>query len=564
MNILLVGINAKYIHSNLAIRYLQRYLENSTAYHAEIAEYTINHRIDTIMREIYEQAPELIGFSCYIWNFEYVKELTVELKKLLPNAVFVWGGPEVSYQSEQYIGNDADYIICGEGEQTFAELVHRLESGQVPEKRVLYGEPVEMDTIPFVYDDLADLKNRIIYYESSRGCPFQCQYCLSSIEKRVHFHSMERTLSDLDFFLAHQVMQVKLVDRTFNCDKKRTKELWRYLLAHDNGVTNFHFEIAGELIDEECLTLLSQARKGFFQLEIGVQSVNPLTLREIRRETDMEQLFAVVRRIKEMGNIHIHLDLIAGLPYEDIESFAHSFNTVYALGPHQLQLGFLKVLKGSGICQKQAEYGIVHTDKPPYEVLYTNWLSYDDVLRLKLVEDMVERYYNSNRYKLSCNYLCSLFDSPFAFFDALGHYYKENKFHLEAVSEIDSYTVLYEFLNTLGRGDLEKFKWLAKYDLYSHKKAKKWPEWMNNDLVLQYKQQIRHFYGREENRICFFPQYPETDPRQLSNLLHLEIFPFDPVSGESQRTACLFCYRNCDILGNAETVIIPIDILTDY
>ena len=256
MNILLVGINAKYIHSNLAIRYLQRYLENSTAYHAEIAEYTINHRIDTIMREIYEQAPELIGFSCYIWNFEYVKELTVELKKLLPNAVFVWGGPEVSYQSEQYIGNDADYIICGEGEQTFAELVHRLESGQVPEKRVLYGEPVEMDTIPFVYDDLADLKNRIIYYESSRGCPFQCQYCLSSIEKRVHFHSMERTLSDLDFFLAHRVMQVKFVDRTFNCDKKRTKELWRYLLAHDNGVTNFHFEIAGELIDEECLTLL--------------------------------------------------------------------------------------------------------------------------------------------------------------------------------------------------------------------------------------------------------------------------------------------------------------------
>lgn len=564
MKNLLVGINAKYIHSNLAIRYLQRYLESSTPYHAAIAEYTINHRTEMILREIYEQRPDLIGFSCYIWNFEYVKELTVELKKLLPDTVIVWGGPEVSYQSEQYIGVYADYLVCGEGEQAFAELVCQLEKGQPPTDRVRRGAPVDMDTIPFVYDDLTDLQNRILYYESSRGCPFRCQYCLSSIEKKVHFHSMERTLSDLDFFLAHRVKQVKFVDRTFNCDKKRTKELWRYLLAHDNGVTNFHFEIAGELLDEECLELLSQARKGFFQLEIGVQSVNRQTLREIRRETDMEQLFAVVKRIKEMGNIHVHLDLIAGLPYEDVNSFADSFNTVYALRPHQLQLGFLKVLKGSGICQRQADYGIVHTDKPPYEMLYTNWLSYDDVLRLKLVEDMVERYYNSNRYKLSCDYLCRLFDSPFAFYDALGQYYKEQKYHLEAVSEIDSYTVLYEFLKTLGRGNTEKFKWLAKYDLYSHKKAKKWPEWMNNDLTVQYQQQIRRFYESEENHLRFFPQYPESDARQLSHLLHLEVFPFDPIGEEPHPTALLFRYRDCDLLGNAETVLVSDKIFTDY
>ncbi len=551
MKILLTAINAKYIHSNYAVRCLKAYLESHTAYQACLAEYTINHDISLILKELYEQKPDILGFSCYIWNIEYVKELSVELKKLLPDTVIVWGGPEVSFQSEAYLGRYADHIVCGEGELAFASLVSRYGAGERPEG-LIEGQPVTLDEIPFVYPELDELAHRILYYESSRGCPFRCQYCLSSVDKRVHFQSLERTLRDFDLFLEKKVPQVKLIDRTFNCDKERTKALWRHLIAHDNGVTNFHFEIAGELLDEECLALLSHVRPGFFQLEIGVQSTNRQTLRQICRSGDLERLFSAVSAIREKGNVHIHLDLIVGLPHEDIESFAGSFDTVYRAKPHQLQLGFLKVLKGSPIEAAKAEYGILHREKPPYEVLKTNWLSHDDLLRLKRVEDMVERYYNSGRYRALIGYLEGFFDSPFGLYDRLGEFYQQKGYHLLSISEVESYTVLYEFFKAYCKGDEERFGWLARFDLFSHSKAKRLPEWLSCNGVTPYLDKIRDFFSKEENR-RYYPEYAdETDPRRLMRILHLEVFPFDPRNGAEGLTPLLFRYRSCDILGNAE------------
>ncbi len=553
MKILLAAINAKYIHSNYAVRCLRTYLESHTAFTAEIAEYTINHSIELILQELYEKKPDVLGFSCYIWNIGYVKELSLELKKLLPKLVIIWGGPEVSYDPDTVVGQYADHVICGEGETAFAQLIKQLADGRMPQP-VVQGEPTELDDIPFVYPDETELPHQILYYESSRGCPFHCQYCLSSIDKRVRFQSMKRTLADFDCFLKRKVPQVKLIDRTFNCDKERTKALWRYLIEHDNGVTNFHFEIAGELLDKECLAILSKARPHYFQLEIGVQSTNQKTLREIQRSSSLTSLFSAIRTLRKQNNIHIHLDLIAGLPFEDITSFANSFNEVYRLRPHQLQLGFLKVLKGSGMEQRQSQYGIVFWDRPPYEVLHTNWLSYEDILRLKTIEDMVERYYNSGRYQASIHYLESCFASPFAFYDALAAFYRKRGLHLKAISETDSYSVLYEFMLDCcqsSENDKTRFQWLIRFDMFSHQKAKRLPQWLVCNGVTPYLDQIRHFFEAPENR-SLFPEYAqEKDPRQLMRLLHLEVFPFDPRTGTEGQTALLFCYRCKDISGNA-------------
>ena len=549
MKILLTAINAKYIHSNYAVRCLRAYLESHTDFQAEIAEYTINHPLGLILQELYERKPDVLGFSCYIWNIEYVRELTQELKKLLPKLVIVWGGPEVSYGADGLL---ADCVICGEGEKAFAGLIEQLAAGQAYEP-VIRGEPADLDEIPFVYSDEPELSHQILYYETARGCPFRCQYCLSSIDKQVRYLSLERTFSDFDCFLRRNVPQVKLIDRTFNCDRARAKAIWRYLLAHDNGVTNFHFEISGDLLDDECLAVLSQARPHYFQLEIGVQSTNQNTLTEIRRRCHLTPLFSAVRALCRQNNIHLHLDLIAGLPYEDIISFARSFNEVYALRPHQLQLGFLKLLKGSEMERRKNEYGILYRDKPPYEVLQTSWLRYEDILRLKGAADMVERYYNSGRYQASVQYLEKRFDSPFAFYDALAAFYRKQGLHLKAVSETDSYTVLYDFLRFCGSSKAEEthFKWLVRFDIFAHQKAKRLPEWLDCNGVTPYLEQIRRFYEVPENQSFYREYIQPKEPRQLMRLLHLEVFPFDPQNGADGRTALLFNYRSRDLSGNA-------------
>lgn len=573
VNIYLIGINAKYIHSNLAIRCLKHYAESRSSLPVEIMEFTINQHMDSILREIYLKSPDVLGFSCYIWNYELIRGLVRELKVLLPDCLIFLGGPEVSYDCESALRETgADLVLYGEGENSFTGLLQRLSKGEswhdLPgsaslQNGFLQNPPAgvpDMDDLPFVYDPSSeDLKNRIVYYESSRGCPFSCQYCLSCGTKGVRFRSLPLVTADLSAFLKAGVSQVKFVDRTFNCDKKTAMAIWRFLAEQDNGITNFHFEIAAELLDEEMIDWLSTVRKGLFQFEIGVQSTNPETLATVRRITLPDKLTPIVRGLQKGRNIHLHLDLIAGLPMENYRRFGESFNYVYSLSPDQLQLGFLKVLKGSGLHADQQKYGLRHTLAAPYEVTSTPCLSYGEILRLKMLAEMVEIYYNSCRYALEERYLAGLFPAPFRFYEALGDYYAGNGLHLVPHSKVEYYTILMDFLKAVTPGDPERFQWLAKYDLYSHEKAKKLPEWLTVSLKEDFRDKIFRWFDSPANRERYLPEYGELDTRQLIRSAHIEVFPFHPLTGAEKQTAILFHYRRCDLLGRAETTEIELN-----
>lgn len=560
--IALIGINAKFIHSNLAIRSIGAYVEKTTKIPIDICEFTINQPLELIIREIYKLAPDLLGFSCYIWNYELVKKLTRELKKILPKLQIYLGGPEVSYDCEEVKSEtDCTGVISGEGEKAFADIVANFAGLKpLPESPI----PIPLEEIPFVYNFSKEnqLANRIYYYEASRGCPFHCEYCLSSGSGGVRFLPLERVFADLGQFLKAKVRQVKLVDRTFNCNKAYAMSIWKFLADNDNFCTNFHFEIAAELLDDEMIAFLQTVRAGLFQFEIGVQSTNEPTLQAISRNTDTEKLTRTVKSLQKNRNIHLHLDLIAGLPHEGITAFSHSFNFVHGLNPDQLQLGFLKVLKGSGLFQKSAEFGLVYTDYPPYEILLTPCLSFFEMLKLKMVEEMVETYYNTNRYKLIISYLGSFFDTPFALFLALAEFYEGNGLHLSPHSKVDYYTILYDFFNTISSGSEVDFQWFALFDIYSHEKAKKIPDWL---IVTheKYKTQIYDFVDDQENVLHFLPEYQEFDTKQILRNAHIQVFPFDVIkgkqSGSQKVTAVLFNYRQCDLLGNAKTTKIELE-----
>ena len=491
MKVLLAAVNAKYIHSNLGVYSLKAYGESRVPGLAvEIGEYTINHRMDLVLQDIYLKKPEFLGFSCYIWNISQVEELAEDLSKLLPGVRIWLGGPEASYRAEELLKAHpwAEGVMAGEGEETFACLMRAMERGEDLSgvDGILYrnsqGElvrtppraPMCMDEIPFAYGDLKGFENRIIYYESSRGCPFSCSYCLSSIDKSVRFRSLELVRRELDFFLEKKVPQVKFVDRTFNCRKSHTMAVWSHILDHDNGVTNFHFEISAALLDEEEIRLLNRMRPGLVQLEIGVQSTNPETIREIRRKMDLERLEAAVDAVRRGNNVHQHLDLIAGLPWEDYGSFARSFDRVYGMKPDQLQLGFLKVLRGSYMAEAAGEYGLIARSCPPYEVLSTRWLPYEDVIRLKGIEEMVEVYYNSRQFTETLGVLAEEWGSPFALFENLARYYVEKGLLGISHSRLARYEILYRFLGEAGL-DLEKYRDLLMVDLYLRENAKSRP-----------------------------------------------------------------------------------------
>ncbi|MGN0160191.1 MAG: B12-binding domain-containing radical SAM protein [Lachnospiraceae bacterium] len=494
MKVVLVAINAKYIHSNLAVHSLMKYArqyEDSI----ELAEYTINHQMDGIVRDLYERKPDVLMFSCYVWNIEYVKDAAREFHKVCPQVDIWLGGPEVSFDGTAILEKHPYLkgVMIGEGEQTFLELMecysgektfHQIpgimfrtvdDRGCVAIRSTPLRELASMDDIPFVYDDLSAYDNKIIYYESSRGCPFRCSYCMSSVDKTVRFRSMELVRRDLQFFLDHGVSQVKFIDRTFNIRVDRTMEILQYLYEHDNGITNFHFEVAADIITEEEIALFNKLRPGFVQLEIGVQSTNKETIAEIHRKMDFERVSYVARELKKPGNIHIHLDLIAGLPLEDMESFIHSFNDVYRLRPHELQLGFLKVLKGSGMHKKAEEYGLVYGDKAPYEVLCTRWMDFSDIIRLKEVEEMLEVYYNSGLFPHVMDYLEQFFESAFDLYDRLALYYRENDLAGCQHTRITRYQVLYRFIEENVQ-DAELGTQLLILDLYLRENLKTRPD----------------------------------------------------------------------------------------
>lgn len=522
MTALLIGINAKYIHSNLAIRSLKAYAESQGCdWSIELMEYTINQPIGQLLDEIILREPDLVGFSCYIWNYSQVRSLCVELKKLLPNMRIVLGGPEVTFTPDiTLMETNCDHVICGEGERAFAELLTSLSNRIIPASVIESGEPIPLSDIPFVYYNDTTVINRIIYYEASRGCPFNCQYCLSG-GSRLRTQQLERVYADMSYFMSKNVPQVKYIDRTFNADRAFALDVWRWLSEYDNGVTNFHFEIAAELLTDYMLAFLQTTRKGLFQFEIGVQSTNPATLIAIKRRTDTDVLTRVVTALQLNHNIHLHLDLIAGLPHEDYAAFARSFNFVHSLAPDQLQLGFLKLLKGSGLYQNSTSYGLVHTTYPPYEVLRTDALSAREVIRLKDVETVVELYYNSNRYKATLNLLSGAFSTPFELFEALGDWYREGGHYNAAHSKIDLYDMLMDFAEQ--RVDSSLLYEAVRLDIFAHEKANKLPSrivYSGEALEL-----MRRLFSDTAFVEQYLPQYQGENPMRIMRIAHLDIFP---------------------------------------
>ena len=652
MRFLLCGINAKYIHSNLAIFSLKAYADRKKIPGAEIIskEYTINNYVEDILQDLYEEKADVVIFSCYIWNISFVRELAAELKKVSPDVKIWAGGPEVSYAANKFLMENPafDLIMQGEGEEVFSELIRltvekkcrikdvykqseskKVLSGIVEKRysierkqavkeekdiedkyfagednvyptnyidmsklqklqgiavRDFSGEAalgnaesnignktkiintgfatlMDMDTIPFVYEDFHLFEHKILYYETSRGCPFCCSYCLSSVDKTVRFRSLPIVKKELDAFLEAKVPQVKFVDRTFNCNRQRAIDIWSYLVEHDNGITNFHFEISSDLLGEEELELFAKMRPGLIQLEIGVQSTNGETVDAIHRHMDLDKLFHYVDRVHELGNIHQHLDLIAGLPYENYERFGCSFDDLYAHEPDQLQLGFLKVLKGTMMEEEVKKYSILYRNQPPYEVLGTKWLSYDEIILLKGVEELVELYYNSGQYTLTLKYAVPFFESPFRFYEMFSAWYRGKGYHKLNHNRLEKYNILREFL----REHIDENEWdtldeIMLYDMYLRENVKGRPAWAKD--TAQYKKEWKALYREQGEKL--FPEDVQAgiyDSKRAANQSHIEVFEINikkfEQSGqvEKKQVFCLFDYSRRNPLNRAARTV---------
>jgi len=620
MKIVLAALNAKYVHSNLAVYDLAAYAkvnlnrksENGVFEMPEIVvrEYTINHNLDSILRSVYQEKANVVAFSCYIWNIQEILTIAKELKKVSPNTSVWLGGPEVSYNCRELLEKYSfiDVVMFGEGEATFFELAYemtenaewleecdgkyenikgiayRMEDGTIVEN---VSRPlISLDDVPFIYEDLSQFQNKILYYETSRGCPFSCSYCLSSIDKSVRFRSLDLVEKELQFFLDNKVPQVKFIDRTFNCKREHSLAIWNYITEHDNGITNFHFEVAADLIGEPELEVFEKMRPGLIQLEIGLQSTNMDTIKEIRRVMDVKKLRDILLRIHDLRNIHQHLDLIAGLPYEDYTTFIQSFNEAYEMKPDQLQLGFLKVLKGSYMGEQIDNYEIQYQDTQPYEVLSTKWISYDEILNLKQVEEMVEVYYNSDQFEHVLNYLVPMFSSPFAFYQSVGEYYERKDLFGIGFKREARYEALREFcVEWFGKCDDNVGKCIAfceedecnimdkdncefelavldsllTYDYYLRENAKSRPSWSKEEPIEKklYQEFFRNGGNEEIPLMC-----DGYDSKVAARVMHLE--PIDknalkwisPTAGELStiddvtknmyekkiRVTCLFDY----------------------
>ena len=652
MRFLLCGINAKYIHSNLAIFSLKAYADRKKIPGAEIIlkEYTINNYVEDILQDLYEEKADVVIFSCYIWNISFVRELAAELKKVSPDVKIWAGGPEVSYAANKFLMENPafDLIMQGEGEEVFSELIRliveekcrikdvykqseskKVLSGIVEKRQSIEGKQavkeekdiedkhfagednvyptnyidmsklqklqgiavrdfsgeaalgnaesnienktkiintgfatlMDMDTIPFVYEDFHLFEHKILYYETSRGCPFCCSYCLSSVDKTVRFRSLPIVKKELDAFLEAKVPQVKFVDRTFNCNRQRAIDIWSYLVEHDNGITNFHFEISSDLLGEEELELFAKMRPGLIQLEIGVQSTNGETVGAIHRHMDLEKLFHYVDRVHALGNIHQHLDLIAGLPYENYERFGRSFDDLYAHEPDQLQLGFLKVLKGTVMEEEVKKYSILYRNQPPYEVLGTKWLSYDEIILLKGVEELVELYYNSDQYTLTLKYAVPFFESPFRFYEMFSAWYRGKSYHKLNHNRLEKYNILREFLKEhIDENEWDTLDEIMLYDMYLRENVKGRPAWAKD--TAQYKKEWKALYREQGEKL--FPEDVQAgiyDSKRAANQSHIEVFEIDikkfEQSGqvEKKQVFCLFDYSRRNPLNRAARTV---------
>jgi anaerobic magnesium-protoporphyrin IX monomethyl ester cyclase len=504
MKVILVGINAKYIHSNLAVRYLKTYTENLD-YECEIMEFSINDKIDRILEEILRQKPDFVAFSCYIWNIQFVKKVASLIKLVDSKIEIIYGGPEVSYDSEAFLKeNPGDYVIEGEGEVTFKEFINWKLATDNDDKSInetknnirnilgLYYKNngtigyngkrslMDMNEIIFPYNE-EKLTNKIVYYEASRGCPFNCKYCLSSTTHGVRFLNTERVKRELKFLIDKKVRLIKFVDRTFNCNSKFALEIWEYLI-NINTETTFHFEISADILNRQALDVLDKAPKGRFQFEVGVQTTNPIILNNINRFVNFNDIKEMVEELEGMKNINQHLDLIAGLPGEDYESFKKSFNDVYNIHSEVIQLGFLKLLKGSDMRNEANQWGMVYAPYPPYEILKTRDISYDELVILKKVEQMLDKYYNSQKFSTILKYFVEKFSTPFEFYYELGLFCHESGYLSRSISSVDYYKIFIEFNESKLKEGNFILKEIVKYDYLKYNKKKWLPDFLTRDL----------------------------------------------------------------------------------
>ena len=556
MKVLLVAVNAKYIHSNLAVYSLKA---NCGIYEEQVKlkEYSINQYPEEIFRDLYQEKADVICFSCYIWNIGIVEQVAGWLHQVAPETRIWFGGPEVSFDVPERLERlrFLEGVMCGEGEDTFREMMAVWNGDKDLEEVAAIGHRsvegvhmhgprdfVNMSGLNFVYTKPEDFKNKIIYYETSRGCPFQCSYCLSSVEKKVRFRDLELVKAELLQFIEWEVPQVKFVDRTFNCKREHSMEILRFIKEHDRGKTNFHFEVTADLLTEEELLFMEGLRPGLIQLEIGVQSTCPETLKEIRRYVSFEKLSEIVNRIHKGKNIHQHLDLIAGLPFEDLNRFKQSFNDVYALKPEQFQLGFLKVLKGSYMREKAEDYGLVYRPEPPYEILATKWLSYDDLLILKGVEEMVEVYYNSRQFENSLDWLETHFESAFEMYAALAQYYESKGHDGVSHSRMARYDILLRYVEEhFNIEETQIFKQLLTYDLYLRENVKSRPAWASAQDP--YTASYVEFFRNEDHRDMYFAGYEGYTTKQIQRMTHIEYFTFNVLAeNEADRNRPVFVW----------------------
>jgi radical SAM superfamily enzyme YgiQ (UPF0313 family) len=547
MKALLTTLNSKYIHSALSIRYLKEFCKDIAD--ISLMEFTINQNIDYIAGEIYKKKPDIIGFSTYIWNLEQTLRVCEILKLISPNIKIILGGPEVSFDSEDIMKENwfIDFIISGEGEIPFRQLLLAIFDGDrdfSSVKGLTYREGEEiiknppgsllknLDMIPSPYVEIdKSLEKKIVYYESSRGCPFNCQFCLSSTIKGVRYFSLERVKEDLQRLMDMKVKQVKFVDRTFNANKKYAMEIMEFIMDKDPENTNFHFEVTAHLIDRDMLQLIKKAKPGLFQFEIGVQSTNEKTIEAIGRTTDFDKLREVCKEIKSYKNIHQHLDLIAGLPYEGYESFKKSFNDVYEIKPEKIQLGFLKLLKGSGLRKEKDKYGFKFLDVPPYEVLETNYIKYDEMLRLKGIEDLVEKYYNEEYFNTTISYLVeNKYDTAFDFFEDFLEFWEYKGYHKLSHSRDRLYEILWEFCNYKGLEELDVINEIIKFDYLFNNQNYNMPEFIfrtDVDLI----QSNKHNILKDERLLKeILPNFKDMPTKNLIKMVHIESFKIDVLS----------------------------------
>lgn len=531
--IILTALNAKYIHTNLAVRYLKKSLDDICD--VAIKEYSINDNLLSVERDIILSKPDILAFSCYIWNIEFVTKLASDIKKALPELIIILGGPEVSFDAPLYMSEHAfaDYIIKGEGEQTMRLLAeHILSDAPLPKCGIVYRDngkiidtpsapALSFDEIPFPYDDAGDINGMIVYYESSRGCPYSCKYCLSGEKGRVRFKNCELVKKDLKFFADNKIPLVKFVDRTFNADKKRALDIWQYIASLGTD-TRFHMEITGELLDEKTIDVLSEISPDNLQFEIGVQSTNPHTLSSIDRVCDIEKLFKNINSLLERTNIHIHLDLIAGLPHEDMASFKKSFNDVISLRPHVLQLGFLKLLKGSAMRPEAEKYGMIYRDSAPYEIISNDFMSCEDIIFLKDIDFVLDKYYNSASFLKTMDFLFEQYEGKFDIFADIVKFFRTNDYISSSFSKQALYDILYDCFSHFG----DDFEEALRYDYIYTMHSGKLPAWANTDNDFHHSQCVYDFLMNEDAKKEATPKLAGRAAKSLIKHMRVERFSY--------------------------------------